>query len=233
MLREPVIYVAAPYADRNPDVITQRLGVVGRYAARMLAQGHLAFSPLTYTHGIQQLGYAPPAPKTWYSFDLQFLRQCDIIHVLTLPGWEQSRGVALEMEQAAKWGQPIRLVTLDAAGFAEPLLIPAGLPVDAGPLDLPCDDPPSFTYVLTDDPEPEQVAGRLIAAGVAAFCPRTYRSQICRQVTTLKADANCWQLLALQMRLRCRDEVNGDINAAQQLGEGSVQPSPARTAETS
>lgn len=207
--REPLVYVAAPYTDRNPAVTQQRLQIATRYTASLLAQGRNAFSPLTYTAQIQELGYAPRPPQTWYSFDLQFLRQCDILEVLTLTGWQESYGVGLEIEHADRWQIPVRYVTNPATD--------ADLIPPAGPVPQPTSHRPdirfgatptglSYLPVAETEQEPERKAGLLIAAGTAVFCPATYRRQF-RLTGTADIPPARWETFIAQMRLRCWQEL--------------------------
>ena len=214
MRRETLVYVAAPYTDGNPDVTRQRLQIATRYAAGLLAQGRHAFSPLTYTHRIQQLGYQPPPPGNWYSFDLQFLRQCEALEILTLPGWRESYGVALETEHARRWGIPVRYVEYSATGADADLIPPSGPPPGGCQLDIPFGTkPPGLVCLRAAGQDSERTAGMLIAAGVAVFCPWVYRQQFQRPGMPDIPPAR-WQQFAAQMQLRCERDLDTDQGMA-------------------
>ena len=101
-----LIYLACPYSDPSEEVRLQRVVEADRVAGMLVGHGYAVFSPISYSH---RLVKSVPASfgDGWYEFDLEFLRRSDLVLVLQLPGWEQSRGVALERDEANKWGIPI------------------------------------------------------------------------------------------------------------------------------
>ena len=106
----PIIYLAAPYSDPDPERVRQRVDAATKRAVRMLRQGQHIFSPISYTEIIQQLGFQPAPAHDWYRFDLAFMRRCQELHVLKLPGWRQSYGVTLETGVAEAMGIPVKYV---------------------------------------------------------------------------------------------------------------------------
>ena len=100
-----MIYLAAPYAHENPDVMADRVAQVNDATRRMVKAGLRVFSPLTYSC---TLGNESEPPDGWYEFDLDFLRLCDELIILLLPGVSDSKGVGLEHAAAREMGIPIR-----------------------------------------------------------------------------------------------------------------------------
>ena len=100
-----ITYLATPLTHSDPAIYAARLEVARAYTVRRISEGAVVFCPVSYS---APLAAAPPA--SWYHFDLHFLRACGDLEILTLPEWESSFGVQLEMVVAQLWGMPIRYV---------------------------------------------------------------------------------------------------------------------------
>lgn len=94
------VYLASPYSDPLPSVRQWRFEENLRVAAELMTAGLKVFSPIAHTHLI-------PVPEPlltdhdfWLAQDIPILRCAAKLIVLTLPGWEQSRGVTREIEVA-------------------------------------------------------------------------------------------------------------------------------------
>ena len=61
-------------------------------------------------------------PQGWYAFDLQLLARSDELLVLQLPGWEDSKGVMVEIAGAQTKGIPVRLLSLEEAALPTEIL---------------------------------------------------------------------------------------------------------------
>lgn len=75
---------------------------------------------MVYSGELAQRGYHPP--QGWYAWDLQFLARADELLVLQLPGWEQSKGVLVEIAAAQARNIPVRLMPLGEAGLPAKIL---------------------------------------------------------------------------------------------------------------
>ena len=108
-----IIYVASPYWSPDEDVRAARAQAAQAATAAMIREGLPAFSPIVYSATIQQeMGISPA--QGWYSFDLNFLALARSMTVLEIPGWQQSRGVLIELSFARARGLPV-----DRRGWAE------------------------------------------------------------------------------------------------------------------
>jgi len=104
-----ISYLACPYHHDNPLIKAQRLQTVTKTAAELFTQGIYVYSPLTHNSKLTELGVGGTW-DTWCDFDLEMLSRCDKLIVLTLPGWEQSRGVCAEIAHAKKLHKPIEFL---------------------------------------------------------------------------------------------------------------------------
>ena len=122
-VRPTMIYLASPYASDSAAVRDARLEAVRHVCGKLVDGGQIVLSPMVYTGELAQRGHHPP--QGWYAFDLQFLARADELLVLQLPGWEQSKGVMVEIAAAQARNLPIRRMPLEAAALPPEVL--AGL----------------------------------------------------------------------------------------------------------
>lgn len=106
-----MIYLAAPYRDDNPAIMSRRLEATRDVTERMVRQGLRVFSPLVYSTALRV-----EPPDTWYHFDLDVLDLCDEMAIFCLPGWQESYGVNLEYEHAVDREIPVSQIFPNLVG---------------------------------------------------------------------------------------------------------------------
>jgi hypothetical protein len=115
------IYLACPYTHPEKDEMEYRMNMATALAAELMLDGKNVFSPLTHSHYLCE--YMPEEYQTdfdfWISRDLEIVDKCDTMYVLKLDGWENSRGVAAEIDHAMKNSIPIKYVTINYLGTEE------------------------------------------------------------------------------------------------------------------
>jgi hypothetical protein len=108
-----MIYVAAPYTHSDPNIVKQRVLDFASVMAELIRQGEHPVSPLM-NHFLTD--YVPTDfPLTWdywKEYSLSLLQTCSAIYVITMDGWEQSTGVAAEIEMAVQMNKPVTYITL-------------------------------------------------------------------------------------------------------------------------
>ena len=110
--QQGLVYVACPYAHRDPFIRNWRAEVASWYAADLLSNGVTPFSPLSHSVAIKR--YVALPGKDWVEFDLQYLRLCVEMHVLELPDWDLSYGVAKEVDAANAVRIPLKYIPYTA-----------------------------------------------------------------------------------------------------------------------
>jgi len=105
-----LIYVASPYNHPSPAVRLRRYKAAVAYTAKLVAKSYYAFSPIVHCHPLALAADLPLSIEFWWNYNLAFLNIAHIIHVLQLPGWDQSAGVAYEISYAKKHEIPIKYV---------------------------------------------------------------------------------------------------------------------------
>ena len=105
-----MIYIASPYSDPDHAVMEQRFDAVCRYAGRLMNEGNVVYSPIAHCHPIAVRVGLPREWAFWKQFDTVMLTAATSMHVLRLPGWENSKGVRAEREIAERLGLYIKEV---------------------------------------------------------------------------------------------------------------------------
>jgi len=99
-----LIYIASPYTNAEESVREENYRIVSMIAAEIVAEGSVAFSPITYGHTLLKYKEMPSDWPFWKNFCLTFLSKCDKIIVYKMPGWDKSKGVGEEIEFAKENG---------------------------------------------------------------------------------------------------------------------------------
>ena len=113
-----MIYLATPYSHSDPAVMEQRFDAACRIAGELMRKGELVFSPIAHTHPIAVRCELPRGWDFWNKYDYAMLRGADKVLVVKMDGWEQSKGIAGELEIARELGIPI--------GYIEPSELAGG-----------------------------------------------------------------------------------------------------------
>jgi len=116
----PRIYLAVPYSHQDPTIRARRFLYATQAANCLMRRGLLIYSPITHGHTIGLWGGLPGGFEFWDSHCLSFLRHwAQELYVLTLPGWQESIGVAAEMAEADNLGLPVLCVSLASLGVQD------------------------------------------------------------------------------------------------------------------
>lgn len=102
-----MIYLASPYSDPDPTVKLARFQMAQLYTAQQLRLKIPIFSPIVYGYQFEKdFNFAGDA-ETWKHLNNAMLHACSEVHVLMLPGWRKSIGVAAETRLANIYNKPI------------------------------------------------------------------------------------------------------------------------------
>lgn len=110
---EKLIYIGSPYSHTDPVVVEENYRRVSRLAAKLCSKGQVAFSPITYGHTLLGFVQMPNDWEFWKSFCLSFLEHSEELIVYKMPGWENSKGLAAEIEFATERNIKITWIEYD------------------------------------------------------------------------------------------------------------------------
>ena len=117
MSKTKLIYLAAPYSSTEPSVVEFRVREINYAASIIFSGGNHVFSPISHTHPITEASENLEGSwEFWAEFDERMLSFCDEVHVLTLPGWKESKGVTAELSAARRMRKPIFLMVPTVVG---------------------------------------------------------------------------------------------------------------------
>jgi hypothetical protein len=103
-------YLACPYSHPDPNVRYMRHMIANRVAFELLKQGNFVYSPLTHNIPLHQYSSETISWAFWEKYDKTMLAKCDKLLVLTLPGWEKSNGVSVEIAFAKEINLAIEMI---------------------------------------------------------------------------------------------------------------------------
>lgn len=101
-----VIYLASPYSHESETIREMRFALVCEAAASLMSKGTLVFSPIAHTHPIAKFGL-PTGFDFYEEYDREMIKRCDSLVVLTLDGYEHSKGVEAEVKYAHELGKEV------------------------------------------------------------------------------------------------------------------------------
>ena len=109
------IYLASPYSHPDPDVRSDRAAAAMAVAVDLMRAGLAVFSPIAHSHAIAMIHDLPGDWGFWEAQDIPLLHHAAELYVLTLDGWDSSRGVASEIAYARSLDKPITYISEWAA----------------------------------------------------------------------------------------------------------------------
>lgn len=110
----PQYYLASPYTSPGQQAREDHVEASRQAGVALRRQGYLIYCPL--------LAGSHELDSGWYHYDLGHLRDCrGGLIILTLPGWEKSFGIQLELAAAIALERPVKL--LDPEGVIDPKLL--------------------------------------------------------------------------------------------------------------
>jgi hypothetical protein len=107
-----IVYLATPYGHHDQQVVLHRVETVNRVAAKLMRDGQLVVSPVSYLHPISLAGDLPTDWTYWKTYCKALLSTCSKLIVLKQNGWKESAGVIGEIAIANELG--ISVEYLDA-----------------------------------------------------------------------------------------------------------------------
>lgn len=130
-----LIYLASPFSSESKCVRFSRHEAVAECASSLITAGYNVFSPITHSFGIEykldldtdedfHWNQFTPRNNTildhsiWMRVDEAILERCDMLAVLKVKNWQESKGVAKEISIALNLGKPVMYIE-DAYDFFE------------------------------------------------------------------------------------------------------------------
>jgi hypothetical protein len=105
--RSNLYYLASPYS-KYPAGLNAAFEEVSRIAGDLLKKGVFAYSPIAHSHPIARHGRIDPYDHSiWMPLDFKIAAGCQGLIVAMMEGWEESKGVLMELAHFEQKGLPI------------------------------------------------------------------------------------------------------------------------------
>ena len=106
-----LVYLASPYTAKTAKQREQRFRAVCKKAAELMLAGEEIFCPIAHSHPIEVHGMDErQSGDFWLRQDFAVLDSCKKMIVYCMPGWQESKGIAREVEFATAKGIPIEFI---------------------------------------------------------------------------------------------------------------------------
>ncbi len=113
-----MIYLCSPFTAKNPDgsfnleLQEERYNQITEITGKLQDRYQYAFiGPITQSHQTAKyMSKNSTEFKAWEIRDLTYISRCDEVWVVKLDGWEESRGVAAEIDFALSLGMPVKSI---------------------------------------------------------------------------------------------------------------------------
>jgi hypothetical protein len=105
---EDGFYYLATVYSKHPDGLEAAFAEAAKEAARFLLAGIPVFCPIAMSHPIAvHGGLGATDHEFWMKADRPFMQAAKGLIVCRMPGWEESRGIAEEIEAFRAAGKPV------------------------------------------------------------------------------------------------------------------------------
>lgn len=101
-----MIYLASPFSSGLPTIVEERYSKTVQFTLQAIANGYPLFSPIVYFKPLASALKLPDDAGFWHNMNMEFLRKAEMIWVLRLPGWDQSKGMQVELRVAKMLNMP-------------------------------------------------------------------------------------------------------------------------------
>lgn len=107
MQDKPLLYIACPYSSTDLLIQKERFKKVSKFAGKLVQAGNLVYSPISHSAPMAWENKMGAKFSDWELLDFFYIDRADIVIVYMLEGWEESVGIAQELERAIENGKPV------------------------------------------------------------------------------------------------------------------------------
>ena len=126
-----MLYLASPYSHPDPKIEEKRYIQATKMVGKMLKDGIHVYSPVASCRNVSLINELPHDFAYWAAYDTEMISLCSEVVVLTLQGWEESKGVQTEIAIAQAIGKPVRYLNYNIISMPKEQILEAAV-VDSG-----------------------------------------------------------------------------------------------------
>lgn len=108
-----MIYLATPYTHKDQSVVQKRVDDTCEAFSILSALGKIVLSPILLSHPVSVRYNIGSTWEVWKKVDLEYIKTCDELYVITLDGWKESVGVQAEIIAAKELGVKVSYYSLE------------------------------------------------------------------------------------------------------------------------
>lgn len=102
-----MIYLGQPYSHPDPDIRLARYMAGTEVALALMAKKKMVFAPITHWHHAADLFQLPFEATYWAEYNHYMLNKASALYALLLDGWQDSKGLFMEVSWAHHAGKPV------------------------------------------------------------------------------------------------------------------------------
>lgn len=106
-----MIYLASPYSHKDPVIVKTRFLLVEQCCAALIADGKFVWSPIVHSHEMTAKYGLRTDAEFWKAYNFDFMRRADAMYVLNIEGWQESKGIMMEIKLAEEMNLPSYFVS--------------------------------------------------------------------------------------------------------------------------
>ena len=101
-----MIYLASPYTHEDPFIREERYLRAAKVTIDFLKKQMWVYSPIVHCHELAKFGGLPVDADFWRDYNFAMLKKSDKLIILRIQGWDTSKGVHGEKNEAERLGIP-------------------------------------------------------------------------------------------------------------------------------
>lgn len=116
-----MVFVATPFWSFDKEVSERRTAIISKYCGQLLREGIMCTSPVVFGVTVLKFTDLPSNFAFWDKLSFTTLALSNELHVLMLPGFDESRGVGEEIKFAQERKIPIKFFEVTEDRYGSPL----------------------------------------------------------------------------------------------------------------
>ena len=109
-MNNELVYLACPYTHEDPKITQLRYAVSVHIAGHLFKQGIMVFAASMHNAFLGTMTGLGDQFSTWQPFNHAMIERADKLMVVTMEGWELSKGVQDQIQYAKSLNKPVEMI---------------------------------------------------------------------------------------------------------------------------
>ncbi|MBI2790930.1 MAG: DUF1937 family protein [Gammaproteobacteria bacterium] len=110
MSNKELIYLACPYSHPDSRMVQLRYAVSAQVACQLVKEGLMIFAASMHNALLATMAGISDQFADWKEYNHLMIERSDKLMVITMEGWEQSKGVQDQIQYAKSLNKPIEMI---------------------------------------------------------------------------------------------------------------------------